>query len=132
MIAPWVRWGLLLGAAIALVDTLTQLVLLAVGPVGNAAGLFLLLNLVLNVMLYALAGFLATNAEGAIRAGAEAAVLAGVLVGTWATVMGHALPAPETVAPPPPALAALQNLALNIALGGLSGLLGGWTARRTA
>ncbi len=121
------RWGLGVGLALAIIDAVSAEIRQAVGGTDLTAAIELA-DLAANLTLYGLAGFRVARAAGAMRAGLEAAVLAGVLVGcsgvAYNLVRGEA----------PLAVDAVALVAWNVVLGSLAGAMGAWggTARRPA
>lgn len=138
-----VRWGVAMGILIALVDFAELAILRSLGvgidtgsaapqlPAGarDLAAIVEFMNLWVNLGVYFFAGWRMGRVARLARSGAEAGVIAGVIAGLAAGVSAQVL----GFAPPPEAVlqAWVQTLALNVAMGGVLGLVGGWAASRS-
>ncbi|HEX3246761.1 MAG TPA: hypothetical protein VHX16_15245 [Chloroflexota bacterium] len=123
--SPVMRWGLLAGIVVMVVDTISALITQGFPADSDTAQTVQMIDLGASVGMYALAGFRSGRALGIIRAGAEAGVLAGVLAGFLAAALAYVIPGPDGSAPNP-----IGDLSLNIALGGVLGLFNGWLGSR--
>jgi hypothetical protein len=121
------RYGALFGIAIIIVDWLIGSVVRLLAPTDPLTATLAGVDLGLNVVLFAIAGGLGYRHTGAVRGGAETAVVAAVLAGIVATARQFVDPLPSQ--PGPTVSDAVATLALNVALGGLSGIVGAWTSR---
>jgi hypothetical protein len=115
-------WGLATGVVIACVDALAGEVARSVGDPDLRAAVELV-DMIVNLGLFGWAGFRVAAALGELRAGLEAAVLAGGVAGLAG--IGYQLARPTE----PPAIENLVALlAWNIVLAAVSGSLGAWAA----
>ncbi len=113
------RWGVGVGLVLALVDFAAAETVRVVGNADLATAVELV-DLVVNLVLFGLVGYRVATAHGVLRAGLEAAVLAGSIVGGLAVAHGLWR---ESV----PELAdAVALVAWNIVLAALAGALGAW------
>lgn len=121
--SPVVRWGVTIGAAIALVDLVA--LLLTQGAEGQAE-LWLTLDQVANWALLAFLGYRVGAELRAVRPAAEAAVLAGAIAGVAAALAGLTFGlegASETAN-------IVGVIAYNVAQAGVIGLVAGWLGSR--
>lgn len=121
------RYGVLFGLAIVILDWLLGSMLRALSPDDTFAATLSGVDLGLNVVLFAIAGGIGYRQYGAIRGGAETAVAAALLAGIVAAARQVLDPLPSEAGAS--AADVVSVLALNIALGGLSGIVGAWMAR---
>ena len=126
--SPMVRWGVAIGLLIAVVDTIALLVVRALTPESEVGQIVALVDQIANVLLYSLAGLRVGRETGVVRSAAEAGVLAGVIAGAAAVLGTYVLNDPT--AAPASTQDMIGTLALNVAMGGVLGLLNGWLARR--
>jgi hypothetical protein len=125
-VSPVLRWGLLAGIVVMVVDTISALITQGFPAESDTAQTVQMIDLAASVFMYALAGFRSGRAVGIARAGAEAGVLAGGLAGALAALLAFVMPSLEGGAPNP-----IGAIALNIALGGVLGFFNGWLGSRT-
>jgi hypothetical protein len=121
------RYGLMIGAAIAIVDWIIGTIARAFAPDDPITAALAGADLGLNIVLFALAGALGYRSSGTIRSGAEAAVIAGLLAGAIAAV--RQMVDPVVGQPTASVSDVIGLLALNVALGGVIGIAGAWLAR---
>lgn len=121
------RYGLLVGLAVAIIDWILGSIGRALPMEDPIQGSLLALDWALNIGLFGLCGALGYRASGAVRGGAEVAVLAAVVAGGIAA--GRLLLEPVDELPAPGASDVVALLALNVALGGVAGIAGAWLAR---
>src|SRR5207253_2722460 len=116
------RWGLGLGLAIALADAVAAEVALSVNDVDLNAAIVLVDELI-SLTLYGLAGYRVGGALGEMRSGLEAAVLAGLVAGCAAVVY-------QLVRGTEPLTTAqsVESLALNVVMAAAAGALCAWVA----
>jgi hypothetical protein len=124
-VSPVVRWGLLAGIVVMVVDTISALITQGFPADSETAQTVQMVDLAASVFMYALAGFRSGRAAGIVRAGAESGVLAGVLAGFLAAALAYIIPSMDGGAPNP-----IGDISLNIALGGVLGLFNGWLGSR--
>jgi hypothetical protein len=129
-VSPTLKWGILVGCLVALVDSVSLLVSRGYPVESNAAQYVAVADQVANVVLFSVAGMQVGRATRIVRAAAEAGVLAGVIAGVAATAWAFALPAlnPEGVS----TQEIVGTFALNVAMGGVLAMLNGWIASRGA
>ena len=114
------RWGLGAGAAIAVVDILAGEVMRGLTDTDLAAAIELV-DLLVNLALFGLAAHRVAAALGELRAGLEAAVLAGLVAGLASVAYQLARVAG------PSSVESVSLLALNVVLAAAAGALGAWT-----
>lgn len=122
--SPVLRWGLLAGIAVMLVDTISAIISQGFPAESETTQTIYMIDLAISVFAYAFAGFRSGRTAGIARAGAEAGTLAGALAGILAAGLSYVLPS-EGGAPNP-----IGIIALNIVLGGVLGLFNGWLGSR--
>lgn len=122
--SPVLRWGVIVGSAIVLIDLAT--LLLQQGPLSGQADLLTYLDLFANVFLLAALGDRVAREAGSPRSAAEAGVLAGTIAGLAAVAAAAAFGVPGATEES----AIVGTLAWNVAQGGLLALLAGWLAAR--
>jgi hypothetical protein len=127
-VSPMVRWGVAIGVLIAVIDAISLVAVRALTPESEVGQIVALANQIANVLLYSVAGLRVGRETGVVRSAAEAGVLAGVIAGIAAVLGAYVLNDP-TVAPAS-TQEMIGTLALNVAMGGVLGLLNGWLARR--
>ncbi len=126
--SPTLKWGLSIGILVALVDVISAVATRDLSPESATAQYIGLIDQLANVVLFSMAGLRVGRETGVPRAAAEAGVLAGVIAGLVAILMPFVLPgAPST---PATGRDMVGVLALNVAMGGVLGLLNGWLASR--
>jgi hypothetical protein len=123
--SPTLTWGLGVGLTIIAVDALASELTRGITDTDLAAAV-ILIDLLINLGLCGLAGYRVAAARGEIRAGLEAAVLAGLLAGSGGFVYQHfrggaALPTTEVV----------FLIAWNVVLAAGAGALGAWGGSAT-
>ena len=114
------RWGLGVGAAIVLIDFLAAETARGVAGTDLAVAIQLI-DLLANLGLFGWVGYRVARALGQLRAGLEAAVLAGLLAGC-AQVVYHFV----REAAPPSNVTIVSDLAWNVVLAAGPGALGAW------
>jgi hypothetical protein len=124
-VSPVLRWGLLAGIVVMVVDTVSALISQGFPAESDTAQTIVMIDLAVSAFMYALAGFRSGRAMAIARAGAEAGVLAGALAGVLAAVLAYVIPPVDGGAPNP-----VGAIALNVALGGVLGLFNGWLGSR--
>ena len=123
--SPVLRWGLLAGIVVMVVDTVSALISQGFPAESDTAQTIVMIDLAVSAFMYALAGFRSGRAVGIARAGAEAGVLAGALAGVLAAGLAYVVPSADGGAPNP-----VGAIALNVALGGVLGFFNGWLGSR--
>lgn len=122
---PSIAWGVGAGLFIALADAVTHFLaarsLLTTWPVSE-------IDLAINVVLYTLIGFRVGKATGLVRDAAEGGVLAGFLVSF--ILIGFLLLLKPTVNGMDSAIAVVELVARNVALGGVIAIVSGWIGSR--
>jgi hypothetical protein len=116
-----VRWGLGAGVVIALVDFLAVETTRGVSDTDLAAAI-VLVDLLVNLVLCGWAGYRVAGALGEMRAGLEAAVLAGLVAGLAGTAY-HVVRATEATS----TVDSVFLVAFNVVLAAGAGALGAWT-----
>jgi len=124
-VSPVLRWGLLAGIVVMVVDTVSALLTQGFPAESETAQTIIMVDLAISAFMYALAGFRSGRAMAIARAGAEAGVLAGALAGVLAGLLAYVVPSMDGGAPNP-----IGSVALNVALGGVLGLFNGWLGSR--
>ncbi|MBI4492612.1 MAG: hypothetical protein HY690_07460 [Chloroflexi bacterium] len=122
-----VRLGLLIGAAIVIVDWIAGSIVRDLPSGDPLQEVLTVVDLFANIVLFGSGGYLGFRATGVARGGAEVGVIAGVLAGGVAGL--RLLLAPLPAEPAPGTADLIGLLAINVALGGLVGLAGAWLAR---
>lgn len=122
------RYGLMVGLGVVVVDWLTELAVRALPPDDPILAAIGMANWVLNTALFAYGGYLGFRSDGIIRSGAEVGVIAGLIAAAVAALRLSISPLPDSG--PIDATDVIGLLALNVALGGVSALFGALVARR--
>ena len=124
--APSVVWGFGVGLIIALVDAVAIFLTARSNPTEWPIGD---VDMLLNVVLYALIGFRVGKATGLIRDAAEGAVLAGFVVSAIGVLFLWLLkPAVGGIETPWDVIGIVSQ---NIAIGGVLGTIMGWLGVRS-
>ena len=121
--SPTLSWGLGAGALIAAIDALTVLIS---ANVGDAGEMVQLVDLLANIAILSFVGLRVGRQTGVVRSAAEAGVIAGVIAGLASLVMLFVTRASG----PPTSLEMVQQLALNVALGGVIAWMNGFFGAR--
>lgn len=123
--APSIVWGIGVGLIIAAADAVTIILTGRIDtsqiPIGD-------IDLLINIALYSLIGYKVGRATGLVRDGAEAGVLAGVLVGLVGLAVARAFPLPT--GDPLTTYDIVEQIASNIVYGGCLGIVAGWFGSR--
>ena len=119
------RWGLTCGCVIVLLDLMARL--LSAGQPSTSQQLMAAetVDWLANLGIYSFCGFRVGNATRTIRSAAEASVIAGLVAGVAAVLVSQIVPPPIGDVDSPTAV-----LALNIAMGGVLGLVSGFFGMR--
>jgi len=120
-VPPSVAWGLTTGLFVAIVDAASIVLPGSLGVNSDAAKI---VDLMVNVVLFAILGFRVGRWGGIVRDAAEGGVIAGVV----AAAIGVAISLLMHVEPPSgsPTNEIVGTFALNIALGGVIAMFSGW------
>ena len=127
MTAVW-RWGVACGVVIVVVDLIAALVSSGQSSTSPQLNVAQSVDLVVNFILYSFCGYRVGLLTREMRAAAEGGVIAGVLVGIAAIIVGQLVP-PALDGEP---LSPIAAIAENVALGGVLALASGFVASRTA
>lgn len=118
---PSVAWGLTTGLFVAIVDVaLTVLP----GALGVSADVAEIVDLMINVVLFAILGFRVGRWGGIVRDAAEGGVIAGVVaatIGIAISLLMHVVPQSGSQTND-----VIRTYALNIAMGGVIAMFSGW------
>jgi hypothetical protein len=120
------RWGLLCGVAIAAVDLATALYTAGRSVESPEFLTASTLDWLFNVLVFSYCGYRVGTLTRSVRPAAEAAVIAGALVGMVALAASQLIPLP--LGQDAPSLVGL--LAQNVAIGGVLGLVNAFLAVR--
>jgi hypothetical protein len=125
-LTPSVAWGLGLGLLIAVIDTISVVL---IGSVGPSTVPIADLDQIANVVLYSLIGFQIGKRTGVVRDAAEGGVMAGILVAVVGIAVAFALPA--STGGIRTATDAVAVVAMNVAMGGVLSIVTGWVGARS-
>ena len=124
---PSVVWGIGVGLVIAVIDTVS---LVLMGADGMSQWPIADVDFLANVVLYSLIGFRVGSLTGVVREAAEAGVIAGVLVAAVGIAVTVLLKPPGSTLDS--SMDVVSVVAQNIAIGGVLAILAGWLGTRAS
>jgi len=120
-VPPSVAWGLTTGLFVAIVDAALTVV---PGSLGLSADAAEIVDLTVNVVLFAILGFRVGRWGGVVRDAAEGGVIAGVVAATIGLAFSLLIPIEPRVGLQTNDI--IKSYALNIVLGGVIAMFSGW------